>query len=226
MNGNILIVEDNQENGAWLSNLVCKIFPESYISLCKDSRTTLDYLSTKRPQLALIDINLPDGSGLNLIKPVLKSSPQAHVAMITILDDQDHVLKAIQLGATGYLLKDLSEHSFLHKLKGIIAGEPPLSPSVARLILQHCAASTENAILQTKPAQVPPAEGNLTHKETEVLVLISKGFSRKESANFMNISENTIATHIRNIYRKLDVSSRAEAALIASRMGLISTDIY
>lgn len=142
------------------------------------------------------------------------------MVVTSILDDQDHILSALQAGAQGYLLKDLSKPVFIQKLRGILEGEPPLSPKIARKILQYFSQSPTHSISQASES-LSKAECELSAREQEVLLLLGKGLSRREVAQALDLSDNTIATHIRNVYRKLNISSRAEAALEASRLGLI-----
>ena len=218
-----VVVEDIAETGDWLRRLLAEAFPGIQVTVCGDCRTTRACLANLRPDLALVDISLPDGNGLSLIPLILQASPQAAVVVTTILDDQEHILTALQAGASGYLLKDLPEDQFIHKLRGILRGDPPLSPKVARKVLQYF-----NGAVHSEPvAAAEPVlsmEG-LSSREVEVLLFIGKGLSRREVSELLHVSDNTIATHVRNIYRKLNISSRAEAALEACRMGLISTEL-
>jgi len=217
-----VVVEDIAETGDWLRRLLAEAFPGIQVTVCGDCGTTRACLAELRPDLALVDISLPDGNGLSLIPLILQASPQAAVVVTSILDDQEHILTALQTGASGYLLKDLPEDQFIHKLRGILRGDPPLSPKVARKVLQYFNGAGSAAPLAVEP--VLPMEG-LSSREVEVLLFIGKGLSRREVSELLHVSDNTIATHVRNIYRKLNISSRAEAALEACRMGLISTEL-
>jgi Response regulator containing a CheY-like receiver domain and an HTH DNA-binding domain len=217
-----VVVEDIAETGIWLRGLLGEAFPGIRVTVCGDCRTARACLAELCPDLALVDISLPDGNGLSLIPLILQASPQAAVVVTSILDDQEHILRALQTGASGYLLKDLPEDQFIHKLQGILRGDPPLSPKVARKVLQYFNGAGSAVPVAVEP--VLPMEG-LSSREVEVLVLIGKGLSRREVSELLHVSDNTIATHVRNVYRKLNISSRAEAALEACRMGLISTEL-
>lgn len=215
-----LIVEDMVETGKWLESVLLSAFPLRDLTICRNLRDTLAFLENQQPDLVLLDINLPDGSGLDLIPAIFCCNTKAYVVVASILDDQDHILSALQAGAQGYLLKDLSKPVFIQKLRGILEGEPPLSPKIARKILQYFSQSPINSISQASEL-LSKAECELSAREQEVLLLLGKGLSRREVAQALDLSDNTIATHIRNVYRKLNISSRAEAALEASRLGLI-----
>ncbi len=217
-----LVVEDITETGEWLQALLGKAFQGIAVTLCRDCRTAAGYAMFTAVDLVLLDISLPDGNGLDLIPVILQASPQAVIVVTTILDDQEHILTALQAGASGYLLKDLPEAQFILKLQGILRGDPPLSPKIARKVLQYFNAGAGMAVAANVPHPVM-TEG-LSARETEVLVLIGKGLSRREVSALLHLSDNTIATHVRNVYRKLNISSRAEAALEACRMGLINTE--
>lgn len=215
-----LIVEDMVETGKWLESVLLSAFPLRDLTICRNLRDTLAFLESQQPDLVLLDINLPDGSGLDLIPVIFNGNTKVYIVVTSILDDQNHILRALQAGAQGYLLKDLSKPVFIQKLRGILQGEPPLSPKIARKILHYFSQSPSNSICHVSEP-LSKAECALSTREQEVLLLVGKGLSRREVAQALDLSDNTIATHIRNIYRKLNISSRAEAALEASRLGLI-----
>lgn len=219
-----LIVEDTPETGIWLKQLLETAFKGIHIQLCTNCAETRAFVKQAQVNLALVDINLPDGNGLDLIGCIRASSPNAYIITSTIFDDDEHIITALRNGANGYLLKDLSETVFIQKLRGIMTGDPPLSPSIARRILQCF----------SQPAGNNPSSGNnsplpesisLSQRERDVLVLVAKGYSRKEVAALLELSGNTVARYIRDVYQKLNISSRAEAAVEACRMGLVSTDM-
>lgn len=222
----ILIIEDIPETGVWLCGLIRTVFPHAEIQLCQTRQATLQILATPRHWgLVLLDIHLPDGEGLSLIPALLDNSPDAHIVISTIFDDEQHILTALQLGAKGYLLKESSDAVFIQKLRGILTGDPPLSPSIARKILRHFnhpdPLLEETKLCRNAPAPRLPHEAHLSPRETDVLVLVAKGYSRKEVARLLDLSSNTVSSYVRDIYQKLGISSRAEAAMEACRMGLI-----
>jgi len=169
-------------------------------------------LEEYRYWLAIIDINLPDGSGIDLIRDIAKRHPDTLCIVSTIFDDDHHIFSALRSGAQGYLVKDQPRDQQLRQLKEILHGQPPLSPGVARRVLRHLSEQVDKSI--------PPDE-RLTERETEVLRLIAKGFSRPEVARMLGLSLNTVATYTKSIYQKLEISGRAEAAVEAVRLGLV-----
>ncbi len=210
-----LIVEDLPEVGRWIKRLIVSAFSNAQAHHFATLDEARAFIRRNPVGLALIDINLPDGNGIDFIADVRSCCPDAYVVMITIYDDPEHLFPAIRAGADGYLLKDQSEELLIDKLRGILKGDPPLSPGIARKILEHFQQSGEDLALQEAEAV------NLTPREEDVLVLVAQGHSRKEIARILNLSIHTVGRYIKDLYRKLEVTSRAEAAIVACRMGLI-----
>lgn len=209
-----LIVEDHDDARRWLKDLVHEAFPESEVVESATLAQANDRLKGRTVSLAVIDINLPDGSGIELVRTLNEHSPQTYTVIATIYDDDDHLFAALQAGAQGYLLKEQPRARLLEQLQGIMSDEPPLSPAVARRILRH---------FQTE-AGCSEEEAALSEREREVLTLVAKGLSRSDISELLGITANTAAGYIKAIYRKLNISSRAEAVLEAVRMGLVNTN--
>lgn len=159
--------------------------------------------------VALVDLRLADGSGLEVIRAMRASHPQAAVVAITIFDDNDTVLGAIRAGATGYLLKDWEPAQIIAHVRDAAAGGAPMSPRVARLVLDH-----------VRGEHTGPVEP-LTAREREVLVLLCSGRSYAEAAENLEVSLSTIQTHVKAVYGKLGVHSKAELTALAFRQGLV-----
>ncbi len=209
-----LILEDAPEVRAWLVELVDQAFPGVAISEAGSLAQALNLVKQQAFDLALIDINLPDGNGLTLLQALHDRSPATYCVMATIFDDDENIFRALQTGAQGYLLKQEPRDRLLADLRGIVAGEPPLSPHVARRIMTHFC----------KPAVTEPAPAcSLSAREREILTLVAKGLSRGEIAKVLGIGATTVATHIGAIYRKLNICSRSEATMEAIRLGLVKT---
>ncbi|AFT69133.1 Two component transcriptional regulator, LuxR family [Alloalcanivorax dieselolei B5] len=209
-----LIVEDHQESRDWLADLMRQAFPGIIIEMADTLSSASIKASKDSFNLAMVDISLPDGNGLDLVAQLQATSPDTYIIMATIYDDDDHLFAALQAGALGYILKDQPRARLLSQLQGIARGEPPLSPSVARRILRHFRRTTA-------PQEAP----ELTQRETDVLRLLARGFTRTDIAEALDITANTVATYTKTIYRKLGVSGRAEAALQAVRLGVINQDL-
>ena len=177
--------------------------------------------------LMLIDLELPDGSGLALLRE-LEGYPAMKV-VTTLYSDDEHLFPALQAGAEGYLLKEDRLETLVHELQRIVRGQPPLSPAIARRLLAHFRGQAVTELATAGAAMGAEAETDdpwadcerLTPRETEVLTLLSKGFTIKEIAGLLGIKWFTVNDHIKAIYRKLNVSSRAEAAVLATKHGLV-----
>ena len=208
-----LIVEDHEPSQRFFSEIVEATFP----GISVDTVATLEdaerrIVANSYYNLALVDLSLPDGSGVDLISIISEQCPETYCLVITIFDDDRHILAAIKAGARGYVLKDQSREDLINRFKGIAKGEPPVSPTVLRRLFRYLRTDNPRGETQTR----------LTAREQEVLTLMAKGLSRKEIAVALTMRDNTAAGHIKSIYKKLNVSSRAEATLEAVRFGLVN----
>ena len=195
-----------------MADLLQEAFGEIEVTGAATVAQAYAHLDAKKFDMVVVDLNLPDGNGVDILRRIKaqKLSPLCIVA--TAYDDDAHLLPALNAGADGYLLKDQQGEQLIRDLHGILNGSPPLSPPIARRIMKLA-----------KQDPVAVLSVSLTNREEEVLTYIAKGFNRTEIAQMFGVSGNTIATHVRTIYSKLDISSRAEATVEAIRRGLIST---
>lgn len=209
-----LILEDHDGAQRWLRQVLLDVFPAMTVSTAMGlsaANEKLEHLSAAgiTLDLALVDLSLPDGTGIDFIRALRRREPDCLSVVITIHDDDRHVFRALRAGASGYLLKQQSQQELAGRLSGIVNGEPPLSPAIAHRVLATFSQSQEE---QWDP---------MTPREQEVLKLIAKGFTLSKVAESLNVSRHTIAGHVKNIYRKLEISSRAEATQQAIRLGMI-----
>jgi len=206
-----LVVEDIPATRLWLCEALASAFPGIAIESADTLAAALALIGRQTFDVALVDLDLPDGSGLEAIAALRRRAHVTATVVTTIFDDDAHVFPAMQAGAQGYLLKEQPREVFIAGLQGILRGAPPLSPAIARRMIVHFNAAGS-------------AEGDkvaLTPRETEVLRLVAKGFTQQEIAGHLGLSRHTVVDHVKSLYRKLDVSSRAEAALAATRRGLV-----
>lgn len=167
-----------------------------------------------RVNLLVCDIGLPDGSGLDVIREATAAQPDCAILVVTVFGDEETVVKAIEAGAGGYLLKDSSNAELLAAARDLIAGGSPISPMVARLVLNRMRGQSD------KPVAADP-DVALTEREAQILSYVAKGFSFADICGLLEITANTVKTHVNRIYRKLAVNSRSQAVYEASRLGLI-----
>jgi len=189
--------------------------PDLALAMAAASRAeALALLPAAPMDVLLVDLGLPDGSGLDVIRATRAQWPQCSVLVSTIFGDEAHVLRSIEAGAMGYLLKDVSAAELAQEIRSLHAGGSPISPMVARKILMRAAATAA-------PAPLPEPAMALSAREREVLQLVSKGFTTDEAAAALGISGTTVLTFVRRIYAKLQVSTRAEAIAVAHQRGLL-----
>lgn len=167
----------------------------------EDGETALDALSRKPVDVALFDIQLPGISGIEAITRLKARHPAMQFMVLTAYEDADYIFKALRAGATGYMLKSTPPDKLVDCIKDLYAGGSPMSSQIARKVVAELASF--------KPA-VPQTDG-LSRRENEILAQLAKGFRYKEIAERLFISVETVRTHIRNIYEKLQVASRMEA---------------
>ncbi len=220
-----LIVEDQADTRAWLARMLTSAFHGIDVVEAPTLRAARDWIAahahelsreTAARHIALVDIGLPDGSGVDIVRELAKYHRSVTPIVTTIYDDDQHLFDAIAAGAQGYLLKDQHPDTLIQYLHRIDKGEPPLSPSIARRILQHFSNARPAVAIPSDPA-----EEALTPREMDVLRLLGRGLRVSEAARVLGLTPHTVAGYVKNIYRKLNISSRAEAAVEAVRRGLV-----
>jgi len=237
-----LVEDDLQSKGA----VVAAIQACSTMKLVEIAATRAEgllMLERAPADVLLVDLGLPDGSGVDVIRAAAVKWPDCGVLVSTIFDDEIHIMQAIEAGASGYLLKDSSAKNMLDEIRCVSEGGSPISPSIARLILKqfrraHCApqgaAPTSTPTPTPTPTSIstsPPKKSRscsadetslLSARETEVLELVTKGFTANEISEMMQLSRHTILTFVRRIYTKLKVTSKAEAIYEARNRGFLA----
>jgi DNA-binding NarL/FixJ family response regulator len=240
----VLVLEDNAIARAFLCRVVRESFSDTIIiTEAGDLDTARRHIAltggalgphgTDPFKLILIDLELPDGNGLELLAE-LTHYPATKI-VTTLYADDEHLFPALQCGADGYLLKEDRFEVLVEELQKIVRGQPPLSPAIARRLLTHfrqgaggdsqapdSGPATLGGSTTSKPVplELPPDQERLTPRESEVLTYLSKGFTIKEIASLTGIKWFTVNDHIKSIYRKLIVSSLAEAAVLATKQAL------
>ncbi|MBV6393986.1 MAG: Transcriptional regulatory protein LiaR [Anaerolineales bacterium] len=168
-----------------------------------------------KPDLVLMDVQMPGMDGLTAVRQIKEALPETAVVMLTVRDDDDKLFEALKNGAQGYLLKEIRSQDMLAMLRGVMRGEAALSPALAGRVL------TEFRRLSGRGFAKADDDSGLTEREHQVLLRVSEGATDKEIAEALTISLNTVKSHIRNILSKLQVSSRREAAKVAKSKGLV-----
>ena len=203
----VSIVEDDPGVRSSLMKLINSSPGFRCVSQHSSAENALDEIPKLKPDVALMDINLPGINGVECVRKLKPLLPRTQVIMLTVYQNTDHIFKALAAGATGYLLKQTPPAELLAAIRDVNAGGSPMSGHIARKIVQSFQESS--AARETYEALSP--------REAEVLELLAKGFLYKEIADQMKISYATVHTHIRHVYEKLHVRSRTEA--VAKHLG-------
>lgn len=196
----VLIFEDNTPLRESISSLITAKEGMELLGAFENVLSVKEKVTTHKPDLILMDIDMPGMSGIEAVKEIRQSNIQTPIIMLTVFDDNTHVLDAIRAGASGYLLKKHLSTKLYDSIEEVLAGGAPMSPSVARMVI---------ASMHQKP-QVENTY-QLTSREKEILTSLSKGNSYKLIAAQFEISIDTVRTHIKKIYEKLHVHSQTEA---------------
>jgi DNA-binding NarL/FixJ family response regulator len=188
----------------------------------------LEALQAAPPDVLLVDLDLPDRRGTELIRYAAKHLPDTDVMVVTVFGDEKNVIESIEAGATGYLLKDTDPAHFIDQIRLLHAGGSPISPPIARQLLNRfrepagqgsreiASAGSERDATSGSLKQV-----SLSEREQAVLSLVTKGFTFPEIAGLLEVSQHTVMTYVKRTYRKLHVSSKTEAVYEARKMGLL-----
>jgi DNA-binding NarL/FixJ family response regulator len=217
----VLLLEDDPITRERLAGIVRQAPGLHLAAAMADVRSAMAWLAAHAPPAVLLaDLQLPDGSGIDVIRALRARAPASEAMVISVFGDEPHVVAAIEAGATGYLLKDASAEEIGQAIVRLIAGESPISSAIARHLLRRFQpAPAARSDVQAAPAPLPAP---LTPREREVLQLIAKGLSYQRIAETLAMSPHTVTTHIKQIYRKLAVNSRGEAVFEAMQLGLLS----
>ncbi|MBI3188772.1 MAG: response regulator transcription factor [Gammaproteobacteria bacterium] len=213
----VLLVEDEDSTRERLAQVI-ENHPD--LKLIEKDATVADAmacLKREQPDVLLCDLGLPDGNGIELINEVRNRKYKTETMVITVFGDEQHVVSAIEAGATGYLLKDGRADYIAESIIQMMAGGSPISASIARHLLKRFKISSHDNYQDE-------IQQKLSKQEITVLSYLAKGFSCADIAGFLDISCHTVTTHVKRIYRKLAVHSRSEAVYEAHKMGIISLD--
>ena len=207
MSLSVSIVEDNAQVRGSLAKLIDSAPGFKCVSRHGSAEDALKELPKIRPEVVLMDINLPGMNGVECVRRLKPQLPGTQLIMLTVYQNTEHIFNALAAGATGYMLKQTPPAELLSAIKEVQAGGSPMSSHIARKIVQSF----------QQPAAVSAEAQSLSPREAEVLDLLAKGFLYKEIADQMKVSYATVHTHIRHVYEKLHVRSRTEA--VAKHLG-------
>ncbi len=201
-----MVVDDHPAFRAGLTALMESQPDMEVVAEAGDGREAVAIFRRVQPDVVLMDLRLPGLSGVEAILAIRKEFPEARVIVVTTYDWDEDIYRAIQSGAKSYLLKDMSKDEIAFTIRAVYAGEHKLPSAVASRLAER------------------QSRAGLTHRETEVLDLVTKGRSNKEIASALFISEDTVKSHLKALFAKLGVQDRTEAAISAIRHGIVHLD--
>jgi DNA-binding NarL/FixJ family response regulator len=199
----VSIVEDDQGVREAITGIVRSTAGLQFAAAFPSAEAAVEQISAKNTDVALVDINLPGRSGIELVADLKAVNPRLHLLMMTVYEESEQIFNSLQAGATGYLLKRARPSEIVEAIQSVFRGGSPMSPEIARKVVlffhQRRATSEKMEVL--------------TKREVEILTQLAKGSLYKEIADHMNISLDTVRTHLQHIYNKLQVHSRHEAVI-------------
>ncbi|MEQ1676800.1 MAG: response regulator transcription factor [Chitinophagaceae bacterium] len=199
---NVIIYEDNADLRESLNSLLSLTGDYQVIATYADCRQVAAQVRENKPDVVLMDIDLPEVNGIEAVRKIRETNARVQIIMLTVFDDNVHVFEAMYAGANGYLLKKYVSDKLIDSIKEVLDGGAPMSPSIARMVINN---------MQRPVTPVAETDYQLTGREKETLQLLSKGNSFKMIAAELDISIDTVRTHIKHIYDKLHVRSQIEA---------------
>jgi DNA-binding NarL/FixJ family response regulator len=208
----VLIADDHPLFRKGLRTLL-ESLPETVVAgEATTGREAVEMALSLQPDIVLMDLQMPEGGGLSAIRELVRQQPEARILVVTLFEDDESVFTALKAGARGYVLKDADEDEMIRAIKAVAQGEAIFSPAIATRLMDYFAAT------QTSPHA--DAFPDLTEREREILALIARGRSNAEIADELTISLKTVRNHASNIFNKLQVADRTQAALRAREAGL------
>jgi DNA-binding NarL/FixJ family response regulator len=203
----ILITDDHPVVREGLAGMLASQSDLKVVGLAADGETAAKLHQELSPDVTLMDLRMPGIDGVGAIEMIRKTQPSAHILVLTTYDSDVDILRAIEAGATGYLLKDTPREDLFRAVRAAALGESVLAPTVAARLMSRMRA---------------PADENLSAREIEVLQLVSKGYSNKKIGKSLHISTATVKTHLIHVYNKLGVDDRTAAVTRALEKGIIT----
>jgi DNA-binding NarL/FixJ family response regulator len=202
----VAIVEDNAALGAGLRKIVESAADFRCVGVWTTAEDALKKIDAFRPQVVLMDINLPGMSGIEATARIKRHLPELQVIMVTVYRDHDQIFAALKAGASGYLLKRSTPEEVRQAIRDVRSGGAPMSAEIARRVVEAFHQPIKSADAEAEAVK-------LSKRETEILEHLTKGLANKEIADRLDISVETVRVHLRRVYEKLHVHSRTEAAM-------------
>lgn len=228
MTWSVLIVEDDSRTRNYFSQCVQASERLILLGALGSIKATREWVerSDRVPDVLLTDLGLPDGNGTDIIRDFRQRYPQCEALVVSMFGDEEHLLASIEAGALGYIHKDSAPENVAQTIIDLKTGSSPISPGLARRLLLRFQGGGEKAKhAEAASSGATPRLGggisNLSTREVEILDLLARGFAYAEIAGICNLTRNTVASHVKNLYRKMQVGSRSEAVFEGVQAGII-----
>ena len=215
----VLIADDHRVVREGLSAILKTKDEIEVVGEAKDGQEAVEKARALLPDVILMDVSMPRMGGVEATRIIKREFPHIGIVALTMYEEQQYIFDLVRAGATGYLLKDTDSAQIVSAIKAIYRGESLIHPSVASKILAEF-----SLLSQGKGKKRPWADHDLTEREITVLRLVADGKTNKEIANNLDLSEKTVKNHVRNIFHKLQVYDRTQAAILAIRKGIIDLE--
>ena len=217
----VLVVEDEEIIQLRLRKILIDLgYTDDVLLFAKNVKEAFALREEQPMSLALVDLGLPDGNGLEIIEKISLLESNTLILVISAWSTQESLFAAIKAGATGYVLKERDDAEVLLSIRSILRGGAPIDPFIAREILKQIAVSESISIIEPQIASEAD-RGLLTFREKEILNLVAQGLSNREIAEQLFVSRYTVESHIKHIYRKLSVTKRTKAVSTARSLGIL-----
>jgi DNA-binding NarL/FixJ family response regulator len=211
----VLLVDDHGVVRAGLRQLLDGFEGIECVGAASDGAEAVELTLEHRPDVVLMDISMPVMDGIDATRAIAATCPGTKVVVLTSFSDRERILRALDVGAVGYLLKDAEPDELLRGIRAAARGDSPLAPKAARTIL---------AARQMSRQPLRAGDDELSEREREVLVLLASGLANKQIARRLGISEKTVKAHLTHVFRRIGVSDRTQAALWAERNGFLGSE--
>ena len=210
----VLIVDDHVLFSSGIKSLLQRHPEFEVVDVVADGLEGVKRAQSLRPDVVLLDLHMPGVSGREAVRFIVEAAPQTHVLMLTVSEDVEDLVECLRAGAAGYLLKNIETEALVDALRRVAAGESVISPQMTTRLVRGYR-------LQSPPEPQPPVadKDRLSPREREILACLGRGDSNKEIARQLELSESTVKIHIQNIFKKLGLNSRVQAALYAVEHG-------
>lgn len=208
----ILIADDHPLFRKGMRTLLASMPETEVVGEATTGKETVDRALALQPDIVLMDLQMPEGGGLTAIRSLTSANPETRILVVTLFEDDESVFAALKAGARGYVLKDADEDEMIRAIQAVARGEAIFSPAVASRLMDYFTAARTSPHAEAFP--------DLTEREREILAMIARGRSNYEIAEELSISLKTVRNHASNIFGKLQVADRTQAAIRAREAGL------